>query len=161
MVQLLEGSARQAAPMGAWFLSANRSILSESRQPLRLKPQPRLEPHAPVAPATAAASPPPTAASLADDLISFRWRESGRILEGFLYFDSSIKPSEVMAVIVNNLPDHFKGWRYKVKLIQGQALQNLRPESWAVLGLVGDSEVFLEHHETIVMSPSAEGSELL
>jgi hypothetical protein len=87
-----------------------------------------------------------------DYLLTFTWQESGKIQEGVIRIDRTLKPDVIKQgqdVItpfrVEEPPSNPRGWRYKVKLSQGVALQNLAPESWVVFDVNRGTTVTLRH----------------
>jgi hypothetical protein len=98
----------------------------------------------------------PQGLSLQNYLFIFSWQESGKIQEGLLRIERGLipdvlrsgetqKPDVIAPARVKPMAADSRGWRYKVKLSQGVALQNLEPESWVVLDVTGGTTVTLRH----------------
>lgn len=111
----------------------------------------------------------PQGTFLQPSLLTFTWKESGRIHEGVLRIENGLvidtdrpgppqEPKVIRQPRAAPIPhdrieppgfqprvSDSRRWRYKVKLSPGNAWQNLKPESWVVLDVVRGTTITLKH----------------
>lgn len=115
----------------------------------------------------------PQGAFLQDSLLTFTWKESGRIQERMLRMEQGLIPDErritwqkpevirqprvepispdvITPPRVQPRVSDSRNWRYKVKLSPGNAWENLKPESWVVFDVIRGTTVTLKHSTNTV-----------
>ncbi len=102
----------------------------------------------------------PQGAFLQNCLLTFTWEENGKIREEVLRIEKGFipdtrrtgqtqKPEEIRQSYIQPRVPASRHWRYKLKLSEGNAWQNLQPESWMIFDVIGGTTVTLMHSTKI------------
>lgn len=98
----------------------------------------------------------PEGAFLQQYLITFSWMENGKIQEELVRIEKGLIPDTCRTGQTQKYEESrysygqptgsaARNWRYKVKLSEGNAWQNLQPESWIVIDVIAGTTVALKH----------------